>query len=145
VSFTVEEAVDAILGHFTDAWNSQTNPPTLYYDDFGQEIPGSDTAWARIQIRHNEGGHAALGPPGQQKFERVGVVTVQVFTPLGDGRLAADRLMQAALRAFEGKTVRRGSSEVWFRRVRANEMGRNEAWYQINVIAEFEYDYREGS
>lgn len=142
MSFTVEEAVDTIFGHFKEQWEQQSNAPVILYDDFGQELPGTDTPWVRIQLRHNTGGQETLGPPEQQKFEREGVITVQVFTPLGDGRLKSDRLSQNALRAFEGKVAKKGTDEVWFRRVRMTEVGRSDAWYQVNVTAEFEYDFR---
>lgn len=147
MSFTVEEAVDAIYSQFTDEWNALSSPPLLLYDDFGQDIPNTDTPWARIQIRHNGGEQATIQEVGQREFERIGIITVQIFTPLNDGRKSVDLYSQAAVRAFEKKAAQKiGGSvdEVWFRNAQINEIGRNESWYQTNVTVQFEYDFGEG-
>lgn len=138
MSLTIEQAVDAMYGHLTTGWNNLPSPPTLLYEDRGQEIPGTDVAWARAEVRHNEGGQATLGEKGYRTFERIGFVTVQIFTPLNQGRAQSDKLAQAVIDIFEGETA--GNGAIWFRRVRANEVGRDGGWFQINVLAEFEYD-----
>jgi hypothetical protein len=149
MGFTVEEAVDAIYKRFTDEWETLATPPLLLYDDFGQDIPNTDTPWARIQIRHNGGEQSTLQERGQREFERLGIITVQIFTPLNDGRKAVDLYAQTAMRAFERQAATKigGTSvdEVWFRNTQTNEIGRNEGWYQTNITSQFEYDFSEGS
>lgn len=150
MGFTVEEAVDAIYAQFTDAWNNAfSEPPKLLYDDFGQTIPNPSEAWARIQIRHNGGEQATLQRNGQRKFERIGIITVQIFSTLNRGRADVDLFSQVASRAFEKQAATKvsgsdKSDEIWFRQVQINEIGRNESWFQTNVTAQFEYDFDEG-
>lgn len=149
MGFTVEEAVDAIYKQFTDEWNAAfSQPPKLIYDDFGQAIPNTTEPWARIQIRHNGGEQATLQQVGSRKFERIGIVTVQLFSVLNRGRADADLYAQVASRAFEKRSASKltgGPDEVWFRQVQINEIGRNEGWFQTNVTAQFEYDFDEGA
>ena len=137
---TIEEARDEILSHFTTAWAG--TGVLLLYDDRQTDLP-TDAAWARITVQHlvfgqrTLGGKVALGGGGS-RFGRGGLVTVQIFTPAGDGLTSADPLVDLALDAFEGEST--GSDRIEFRSARANEVGLNGAWHQTNVIAEFEYD-----
>ena len=139
---TIQEARDEILLHFTTAWNAQASPPTLLYDDKTQDLP-DDAPYARITVQHNVfnqatvGGKTATGGGGQ-RFRRNGIVTVQIFTPFGDGLTTADPLVDLAVDAFEGENT--GSDRVEFRNTRANEIGHDGVWHQVNVLAEFEYD-----
>ena len=137
---TIEEARDEILTYFTAAW--APTGVTLLYDDLPHDLP-EDASWARITVQHNTftqvtlGGKVALGGGGS-RFRRNGLVTVQIFTPSGDGLTTADPLVDLAVDAFEGEDT--GSDRIEFRNARANEVGNDGAWHQTNVTAEFEYD-----
>lgn len=139
---TIEEARDEILTHFTTAWNAQASPPILLYDDRERDLP-DNAPYARIMVEHNlstqvtVGGKKALGGGGQ-RFRRTGLVTVQIFTPFGDGLTDSDPLVDLVLDIFEGEET--SSDRVEFRNVRPNEVGQNGAWHQTNVLAEFVYD-----
>ena len=140
---TIAEARDEILLHFTMAWDAGTPPiPTLFYDDKHKDPP-DDASYARITLKHNlfrqvtVGGKISQGGSGQ-RFRRFGIVTVQVFTISGDGLASSDTLIQLALDAFEGENT--GSDRIEFRNARANEIGQDGPWFQVNVIAEFDYD-----
>ena len=141
-SFT--DARDTILSTFTTAWNAITpTVPPLLYEDSKQEVPDTQVSWARIQVRHNVftqetiGGRLSTGGGGR-RFRRFGLVTVQIFTKAGDGLRTSDSLAKVALDAFEG--VDAGADTIEFRNVRLNEIGRDGEWFQVNVLAEFEYD-----
>jgi hypothetical protein len=139
---TIQEARDEILLHFTNAWNVQTSPPLLVYDDQPRDLP-NDASWARIMVEHTFFSQATLGGKvslggGGSRFRRAGLVTVQIFTPVGDGLTTADPLVDLAIDAFEGEST--GSDRIEFRNARANEVGSDGAWTQVNVLAEFEYD-----
>lgn len=139
---TIQEARDEILGHFQVAWDAQASPPLLLYDDKKRDLP-PDAPYARITVQHNVfaqrtlGGIPSLGGGGR-RFTRSGIVTVQIFTPFGDGLTTADPLIDLVLDAFEGEDT--GSDRIEFRNVRANEVGQDGLWHQTNVLAEFEYD-----
>lgn len=138
---TIEGGRDEILTHFQTAWDAQPTPPALFYDDKKRDLP-EDAAWARITVQHNVFGQRTLGGKpsqggGGRRFARTGIVTVQIFTPFGDGLTAGDPLVDLVVDTFEGEET--GSDRVEFRNVRANEVGQGGAWHQTNVLAEFEY------
>ena len=139
---TIEEARDEILTYFTTEWNTQTDPPLVIYDDKARDLP-EDASWVRVRVQHNVfaqrtlGGKPSLGGGGR-RFTRTGIVTVQVFTPVGDGLTSSDPLVDFTVDIFEGEET--GSDRVEFRNTRANEVGADGPWHQTNVIADFEYD-----
>ena len=75
---------------------------------------------------------------GKSLFRNYGIVAVQVFAQMRDntGPMVSRRLAQVVKNAFQGKAT----PNVWFREAAYNEIGREGAWYQINVTANFEWD-----
>lgn len=137
---TLGQARDEICAVFRTAWIAGPPSSTLpvLYPDVSQEIPAS-SAWARVTVAHNVGGQATLAnESGQRRFRHVGIVTVQIFTPTGDGQVLSDQLITIVKDAFEGVTTTPG--RVIFRRTRVNEVGQEGQWFQVNVLADFEYD-----
>lgn len=139
---TYEEARNQILALVTTAWNAQGSPPQLVYDDKPQDLPDTAT-YARITIQHNTSSQVTLGgKPSQggagRRFRRNGLITVQIFTPFGDGLTTSDPLVDLVVDALEGEET--GSDQVEFKNVSVNEIGENGAWHQTNVTAEFEWD-----
>ncbi len=143
---TFDSARDEIFSMFRTYWNAQT--PAL---NAGQPIrvewqgvdsqtpPPADKPWARITIRHAISQQSTFGPSGARRFTRSGLVTVQVFTPLvaGGGLSLAEKCAIIARDAFEGRST---ASGIWFRNARIQEVGRDGAWQQMNITAEFVYD-----
>lgn len=145
-------ARDDMLGVFVVKWNADApavnggTAPQIFYDGVGDSGPPDDsTPYCRIQVRHTAGSNAGIGgPPGERvRTEKAGLVTVQVFTPLFNddgsarGTQLAENLSKIAKAAFETVVTENG---VIFRNVRPVEVGVDGPWYQINVLAEFEYD-----
>lgn len=139
---TITEARDEILEYITTSWNAQASPPLLLYDDKTRDLP-EDASWGRVTLQHNVFGQRTLGGKpaqggGGRRFTRTGLVTVQIFTPFGDGLTTSDSLVDLMLDALEGEET--GSDRIEFRNARFNEIGVDGAWEQTNVLAEFEYD-----
>lgn len=136
---TYTEARDSILTLIRTAWLADGNSsgiPLLWWD-VAQDPPEMG-AWARVTVRHGTGFQATLaGETGNRRFTRPGVVTVQIFTPSGDGLELSDILAIIAARALEGVRTDNG---VWFKNVSAPEIGHDGKWFQRNVTADFEYD-----
>jgi hypothetical protein len=142
----INTAYDEMLSLFRTAWEANAGAfngsvvPEVRYDGVGDPgPPASADPWARIQIRHLTGTQATIGGDGtQRRFERAGIITVQVFWPLSQAALGNVRsLADVARAAFEGKAT---TSHIWFRNVRVQEIGPDGSWYQVNVLADFEYD-----
>jgi len=137
MSLTLTEARDEIMDLFTTAWTAGAPSVALHYWDLSADTPGAgNAAWAAITARWTLGNQRgfAIGP---KRYERQGIVTVQIFTPFGSGLTEADSLAKIAHDAFEGVDTPNG---VWFRNVRVNTIGHSGEWFQTNVLAEFIYD-----
>jgi hypothetical protein len=136
----ITQARDDILTRFRTEWLADgiSAPVKLVFDDFEDDLPSSTSPWTRITVRHATGGQISLSnEAGKRRYDRKGTVFVQIFTPFGDGLTLSDSLAIIAARAFEGKET---PLHVWFRDVRFVEVGRDGHWYNVNVLAAFEYD-----
>jgi len=147
-SLTAEQARDYILAKFKAAWDANSPAvndgaaPPVEYPNMPQQPHLADglVPWARVYVRHTSSDQSSLGAVGQRRFTRYGIVTVQVFVPAGkQGLVRADRLGKVALDAFEGEETSTG--DVWFRSALCREVGVVDDWYQMNVTAEFTYDF----
>lgn len=135
MSLTLAAARDEIHTLFETVWTPTGIP--LHYWDVSSDTPGdSNAAWAAIRAQWTLGRQRGLAV-GVRRYEREGIVTVQIFTPFGAGMQQSDDLSKIAYDAFEGVDTPNG---VWFRSVRVNSIGQMGEWYQVNVIADFFYD-----
>jgi len=140
----VTTARDDIYTTFHVKWDADTPAvnggavPEVFRDGIGEPTDKPTTAaWSRIQIRHAAGAQDGFGT-GEIRTTKSGLVTVQIFQPLStspDTTLAED-LAKIAKSAYEGEVT---ANCVRFRDVTINEVGPTDAWYQINVVATFEY------
>lgn len=130
---TLNEARGRIYQDFATAWGA-TSALTFDNEDFS---PPAGLPWVRLAVRHESAQQESLGEPGARKFERLGRVFVQVFTPLDTGAATADNLASAARAVFEGKTLT--PENIRFHAVTVREIGPDGAWYQVNVEAQFSY------
>ena len=139
MSLTRTQARDECHTMFKTAWEAvgPSQGVSVLYADVAQDVPTSGS-WARFTMKHSIGGQATLsGETGLRTFRRTGVISVQIFTPTGDGNVLADQLADIAKNAFEGKA---SPGQVWFRDVTSNEIGQDGVWFQTNVFVGFEYD-----
>ncbi len=143
---TYDGSRDEILAAFKTQWDAYTPAvvpggvvPVVYYEGIGKpDRPDPTLAWAQTTIRHASGSQATLSDSaGKRRFEKIGLVTVQVFAPLTSGVAFGGELAKVAKAAFEGRST---ASGVWFRNVRIVEVGLDGPWYQWNVVGEFRYD-----
>ncbi len=132
-----DEARDQILGVFKAAWD--TTEYAAIYPDVPDEVPQGEEgeAWARASVIHANGHQASLaGENGARRWQRDGIVTIQIFARVGDGLTKAYELAQLVSDAFQDAK----NLGVWFRNVRIKEVGNSGAFEQINVLANFTYD-----
>lgn len=139
-SLTFAQARDEMSAVVYAPWHAAHADYPMFFPDKPETKPKDRTPYARVKVSHNQGEQETLpGPIGQSLFFRDGYLTVEVYTPQGDGLSKADELAKILADALEGQHTPGG---VWFRRVRIREIGPNQAWYQVNVIAEFHYSER---
>lgn len=133
---TFDVANNEILEFFKTAWDT-TGFLALYENVEGAK-PTTQDPWARAVIRNGEPGPTSLsGALGKQRFERTGLLMVQIFIPNGEGLSRGYTLGKIVVDAFEGKAT---PSQVWFRNARVNEIGPSDEWYQFNALVDFQYD-----
>lgn len=130
---TPDQARDEMLSVFKAAWDN-TGFAALYTDVTG-EVPATEDPWARVVIRHADGGQTGFGATQVKKYTQRGVLIAQVFAPIGDGSSKAYELVQLVLTAF---SQARGT--VWYRNQRFKEIGNSGAFEQMNVLIDFTYD-----
>jgi hypothetical protein len=135
-------ARDTIAEVINDAWSADasTTGLALLWDDVTGEKPGEDAdgnalPYGRCSIRHLTAEQETLGGPGVRKHQIEGIVTVQIFTPYGDGQGLADLIAQVLIDAT--RNVRVG--ELWFLEAQAREVGQSGPWSQTNFQASFRY------
>lgn len=115
---TLPFASDAILGRFKAQWDADTpalmgsDPvPVIVYEpteaDLKPHPRDTGKPWARITIRHADATRRSFNrdAAGKGKYQRDGLVWVQIFTPRTGAAsyLLAQNLAMVAQKAFEGK------------------------------------------
>jgi hypothetical protein len=138
-------ARDEIQGAFWTQWQTGTpavnggDVPPVFWEGLGYVgNEPEDVPWATAFIRHTQASQRTLADQvGKRRFLKLGTITVQIFVPVGGGLGKAEELSKVAKKAFEGKST---ASAVWFRNVKIVEVGIEDPWYQVNVLADFEYD-----
>jgi hypothetical protein len=150
--YTYAQACDGIqktfFDHFSDplvGWASVpgiTVAPTIQWQNVQQRsAPSVAAPWMRFQIQHVDGEQDSFGLDGEGSFEARGFVTIQLFVPQDqNGLISARQLAKVLQRAFRGKTGVGEYCGIIFRNARINEVGPEDRWFQINVLANFEYD-----
>lgn len=129
------EARDVIFGIFKTIWDT-TGFEAIYPDKTGY-LPTGEMPWARATIQHATGKQSSLsGSSGTKRFTETGIVTIQVFTPVGDGSTASYQLATLVRDAYRDAL----GPIVWFRDVQIHEVGISGASFQNNVLATFSYD-----
>jgi hypothetical protein len=78
----------------------------------------------------------SLGAVGNRRYERRGLVLIQLYAAVNRGLLRLDELANTALGLFEGKTI----DQVFFYDARPQEAPKEGQWARLNVIVEFTYD-----
>ena len=130
---TTQEAIDAMCKVFLDVWGTE-NP--IVWSDFNARPATQNTPWARVILRHVDGRQSSLaGGLGTQRYDSSGVLTAQIFTPVGRGQTECYSLATKVQNAFRDAKL-----DVWFRNVRLNERGASGSFNQIDVRMDFIYD-----
>lgn len=131
---TFNEARDIMFATFMSAWKGTGYP--VVWTDVPADVPTSETTWARVVLRHADGGQGSLaGDTGVKRWKRAGTLFVQVFAPVGGGSSAGYNAAEAVVNAFQA-----AKDCVWYRNIRMNEIGASGAFEQINVLVDFTYD-----
>lgn len=136
------EARDSMLGHIKTDWDANTTAvagyiPDVIYDNLEPtEERNNALYYARVTIQHFDGEQKTLAKEGNRRFEHIGQVFFQLYAPSGEGRAGVDGLAQVAKTSFQKGCTLAG---VRFTRVRIEEIGADGPFFQVDVVADFEY------
>lgn len=131
---TPNEAKDEILAVFKTSWDDTGY--TAIYTDVPGSVPSEETPWARVTLMHLDGKQSSLsGENGNRRFANSGLLTVQIFTPIGDGGVAGSDLVYTLMQAYS-----RTRGQVWYLNPRMREVGKDGAFEQTNFLVDFNYD-----
>jgi len=132
-------ARDAVYGKLKAAVDASAySTVSIYYPDVTGAFPETDEAHLRAFMDYTDERQVTLGGSAGRRYRIYGIMTVQIFTPYGNGQRIADAISGVVKGAFRG--VNTGADAIEFRRVRVIDVGQSGAWLQTNVVAEFEYD-----
>jgi hypothetical protein len=133
------QARDAIYGCLQTAMAASAYASVpIFYPDAVKDHPNGQETFLRAFVDLTTERQRSLGETGNRRFRVYGIVTVQVFTPYGDGQVTADLISGIVKGAFRG--VNTGSDAITFRNTRVVDVGRDGTYLQTNVLSEFDYD-----
>lgn len=138
------QARDVIAALINTAWLADpisAGVALLWADTIDDKPPANDSngnavPFVRVAIRHSLGRQDTLAARGRRRYLYGGVVQVQIFTPLGDGKALADQLAQVVKFALTSALT---TSQVWFFDITPNDLGRDGPWYFDSIDAVFRY------
>lgn len=113
-------------------------PIALDNQDFTPPDPDKDSSvkWVRLSVQGVSGTQACFGRAGNRRFDKTGLLTIQVFTPSGTATAENDQLCQDSLNVFEGIDLH---NDMWFKNGRIDTVGTQNSWFQQNVTLEFTF------
>lgn len=131
---TPQQAIDQMLAAIKTVAGAHS--VTMLWPDVPGDPPTDATAvWARANVLHADGGQGSLtGGLGTAMYDATGVLWIQLFTPVGDGKVKGYAVGYAFLTA-----LRQFSGSVWLRRQRLEEAGQDGAFNKFDIKADFEY------
>lgn len=139
---TLAEARDAVSLLINDAWlaDPASSSIPMLWDDVKGDKPGEDGSTTRTDPYAKTTIRTIASPQstqGRRRYETTGTVTVQIFTPFGDGNALGDVLAQVILDVLRGHI---GSpAGLSFFDIDPNEIGETGPWFQMNVGASLRY------
>lgn len=137
---TPKQARAHIEGAFKAEWTG--GAPVDYNNDM-QAVPSAP--FVRLTVRHGGTSNANSMSGESIRYERFGIVFVQIFTQLGVGPAPADDLARKAADILEGRCFGFAVNDVLsLGAATQNDIGNNDAGHwQVNVSIPFSYaEYR---
>ncbi len=140
---TLTTTEDDLYGRLKDVWDAPgpSAGVALVYQNVGVADgvapPNEGTvSWARASVQTSLSRQTAFGH-STRRYENTGVLSVQIFTPVGVGLKQAKTLAEIVLAGFRGHRTTNG---VIFRDMDLVDVGSDGKWYQLNVLVNFEVD-----
>lgn len=135
-------AEDRILKFFWDNWQTFGDSLEVYWDNTAIPENGSqivpNEGYVVPMVRPNVAPQAAFGD-NKRRFENSGLFTVEIRVPFGQGTEKANSILNFLLNLFRS-TDAYLEGGIWFRNARATKVGRDDSFWQVNFIVDYQYD-----
>ena len=148
MSLTYAEARDEVTELVSSAWAASgavtENIPLIFYDKLesgnteheGSHVPDVEAPWGLFRIAFGPAEQAGHGD-SRKRYQRNGVIILDIHTKPGDGLQMADDIVQVVADAVEGETTPGG---VLFRTFDPKDRGRSGNSHLTRVTISFEFD-----
>lgn len=139
---TVLPDTTAIIGEFLRVVYQGTEA-TIQNGVLIQGKQPTDKFWARISLQtameQQSTLRADVGSVQKRRYTSNGLIFVQIFSPVNrvENYALATKLASLIKTAFRGKQT---DGCIWFTNVRVQELPKEEAWFRLNVVSEYQYD-----
>ena len=137
---TTEDDILKQLKTVWDAAGATTGIALVYRNvDVAEGVvapPDGNVAWARASVETTFSGQTTFGH-NQRRFLNSGLLSVEIFTPVGVGQKQAKNIADVVFTATRGV---RTSNGVIFRDANIVTVGVQGKWFRLNVLVVFEVD-----
>lgn len=128
---TQDDAISVMFGHVIAATPTGV---VIVWEDVPSAMP--QDKWIQPTIKHVVRQQSSLSNGGGQRmFQSNGILAIRCHCLAGDGLKAVRELSNTFVKSLEA--IR--GSDVWYRNIRAMEQGKDGAFTQVLVLADFEY------
>jgi len=128
---TLESVMSTIRQKVNETFPS---PIVVFYDNApAQERP--DALHIRASIRLGSQTQVETGSP--KRFRQVGILFLEIFSPIGSGDQSSIQKIDTALGVFRCKTY----DGVTFVSPDLDVVGQNDRWWQVNAACSFYVDF----
>ena len=129
---TSVEALSAVYTRFRTLWGIRTDIATV---NVKFDTENRDLEWVRLSVTPSQNYQQTLGGKGTRKFQRTGIITVQIFVPIQTNILVSTSLSDEVLSIFEGEKF----NGVVCNNSNVTPIGRDGKWYQTNVNIDYNF------
>ena len=144
---TTDDARNDILTFFKTNFNSiPINAalgldvlPDVLYDNKEKSPRDTEASWIRVNLMFTFGEQETLGGSGNRRFLKNGILSIQIFTPLGKGMQLSDYLSDQIIKFLEGGET--ATNKIPFNNVSPpNDFGNMGVWNQVAINSAFFYE-----
>ena len=131
------EVNEAIIRRFSKAWTPTRIQWTQANEKFKE--PASK-AWAEILVEPSISRQASTGQKGLRRFDRLGTIYVQIYTPAGSRTKLSAELTKIVVDAFEGNSDLKGCLRFGDVTTSSDGVDEDKGAYRVDIDIDFSYE-----
>ena len=124
-----------IMTHWDTQWKL-LNPLIPYAHDNARFSPPLADPWVRISILDGDSNQISFGAGDKGNHRHVGLISIEIFVPLGTGEAQARTLLDQALGVFRAVQL----SSIICRAPRMSPGSETQSYYRMSAVVPFQRD-----